>query len=75
MLSFWPPWIWHLHVFNWNCSEGDPLERYLLSQAVEIWEEYLAQIPGVWALLLEFMPDDRLETLAVEAAALQAIAQ
>lgn len=51
------------------------MERYLLSQAVEIWEEYLAQIPGVWALLLEFMPDDRLETLAVEAAALQAIAQ
>ena len=69
------PWTKHIHVFNWNCPNGDPVEKYPLAQAEETWKAYLAQIPGDRALLLEFMPDNRLETLAAEAAALKEIAQ
>lgn len=69
------PWIYHLHVFNWTCPDGGPLRKEPLGQAVEAWKAYLAQLPGDRTLLLEFMPDDRLETLAAEAAALKEIAQ
>ena len=74
-VSLLAPWTKHIHVFNWNCPNGGPVEKYPLAQAEETWKEYLAQIPGDRALLLEFMPDDRLKTLAAEAVALKAIAQ
>lgn len=69
------PWTKHIHVFNWDCPEDGSVKKYPLAQAEETWKAYLAQIPGDRALLLEFMPDDRLKTLAAEAVALKAIAQ
>lgn len=69
------PWTRHLHVFNWECPDGGPVKKYPLAQALEAWKAYLAQIPGDRALLLEFMPDDLLETLPREAAALKSIAE
>lgn len=62
------PFSEHLHVFNWRGGE-----RFPLKEAVEDWKHYLAVFKGPRALLLEFMPDDRIETLPVEAEALRAI--
>ena len=58
-----------VHVFNW---EGK--EQYPLSQGVELWRQYLAKLKLHKPLLLEFMPDDRIETLSAEADALRRIA-
>ena len=66
-------WTEHLHVFNWDCPNGGPLEKYPLVGAVELWKQYLEQLPGDRCLLLEFMPDDKLETLNTEADALRKI--
>ena len=68
------PWTKHLHVFNWKNIDGKT-KKYALAQAVDTWKAYLAQMPGQRALLLEFMPDNCLETLAAEAAALKVIAE
>ena len=62
------PYTVHLHVFNWQGKE-----KYPLGEATEIWRNYLACFAGEHALLLEFMPDGKLETLATEAAALKEI--
>ncbi len=59
----------HIHVFNWS---GD--ERYPLEGSVDIWQKYLENFKGERALLLEFMPDDNIETLSCEAQALKRIA-
>lgn len=67
------PWTEHLHVFNWDCPNGGPLEKYPLAGAVDTWKDYLVQLPGERCLLLEFMPDDKLETLKTEANALRKI--
>ena len=69
------PYTHHIHVFNWRCPDGGKVQKYPLNGAVDLWREYLAQIPGDRTLLLEFMPDDRLESLAVEAEALRLIAK
>ena len=69
------PWTRHIHVFNWDCTNGGPVEKYPLAQAVDTWKTYLENFPGDRALLLEFMPDNRLESLGAEAAALKAIAR
>lgn len=61
----------HLHVFHWMGQE-----RFPLAEAVEKWKLYLKQFPQESverALLLEFMPDDRLESLPEEAKALYSI--
>ena len=58
------------HVFNW--SGGD---RFPLADAVDDWRQYLDVLPNVRTLLLEFMPDDRVETLARESEALRRIAE
>jgi len=60
-------WVENIHVFNW---EG---ERHLpLGEAQDVWKRYLECFEkGV--LLLEFMPDNRLETLPVEAESLMRI--
>ena len=58
----------HLHVFNWNMHT-----RYPLKEAVEIWKTYLEQFEGEHCLLMEFVPDDKLETLEVEVQALREI--
>ena len=60
-------YTYHLHVFNW---EGD--NKYPLAESTEIWRKYLANFEGN-ALLLEFMPDNDIESLKVEASALKEI--
>ena len=69
------PWTKHIHVFNWDCPNGGAVQKAPLADAVDTWKQYLTRIPGDRALLLEFMPDNRLESLAAEAAALKIIAQ
>ena len=63
------PYAEHIHVFNWKDKKRLPLK-----DAADEWREFLSAFPTPRTLLLEFMPDDRLETLAVEAAALKEIA-
>ncbi|MBE6629765.1 MAG: hypothetical protein E7624_02820 [Ruminococcaceae bacterium] len=62
------PFATHLHVFNWRGEEKLPLP-----DAVGDWQLYLAHFSTPRTLLLEFMPDGRLETLCREADALRAI--
>ena len=59
-----------VHVFNW--AGGD---RFPLADAIDDWRRYLGVLPEARTLLLEFMPDDRLETLAAESEALRRIAK
>lgn len=63
-------YITHLHVFHW---EGH--ERFPLRDGVEKWLPYLEKLEGDRALLLEFMPDDKLTSLGEEAKALAEIAE
>ena len=58
-------YITHVHVFHWV---GD--QRLPLREGIPIWREYLQALGGSHHLLLEFMPDDRLESLQEEADAL-----
>ena len=64
------PYTVHIHVFNW---QGD--ERRPLSEAKDVWAAYLSCFDGVTNLLLEFMPDDRIESLKAEADALKEMAK
>lgn len=63
-------YIEHLHVFHW---EGH--DRFPLKEGVEKWLPYLEKLSGDRALLLEHMPDDKLESLAEETKALYEIAE
>lgn len=63
------PYTEHLHVFNWKEKEKFPL-----AEGKAFWKQYLACFPKDKHLLLEFMPDGKLETLKTEAAALREIA-
>ncbi len=58
----------HIHVFNWKEKE-----KYPLLLAKDIWKEYLDCFEGDRMLLLEFMPDNKLESLKTEADALREI--
>ena len=62
------PYAEHLHVFNWRGPQKLPL-----ADGVEDWKHYLTALPAPRALLLEFMPDDRIESLPAEAEALRKI--
>lgn len=62
------PYVTHLHVFQWKGAA-----RYSLSEGTSEWQGYLALLDKPHTLLLEFMPDDKLETLPAEARALRAI--
>ena len=64
------PYTVHLHVFNWKMTE-----RYPLAQAADIWKQYLSFFKPDSTLLLEFMPDDNIETLCREAQALKELAK
>lgn len=57
-----------IHVFNWKEKE-----KYPLILAKDIWREYLGCFEGEKTLLLEFMPDGKIETLKTEADALREI--
>ncbi len=62
------PYTEHLHVFNWA---GD--NRYPLEDGIETWKTYLKEFSNDKYLLLEFMPDDKIETLPTETEALRKI--
>ncbi len=62
------PYVTHLHVFHWKQSD-----RFPLALGSDEWQDYLALLDQPHTLLLEFMPDDRLGTLAAEADALRTI--
>ncbi len=51
-----------IHIFNWR---GD--DRFSLCDGVEVWKKYLEKFDSDKTLLLEFMPDDRLNSLGCEA--------
>lgn len=59
------PYTDHIHVFNW-----ESVNRYPLRDGVEIWRKYLSCFSGDRALLLEFVPDNQVESLPEEAKAL-----
>ena len=63
-------YIRHIHVFHWDANG-----RYPLCGAIAQWQRYLHCLPDDKTLLLEFMPDDRLDSLPKEAAALRKIAE
>ena len=54
-----------IHVFNWRGTE-----RFPLSEGLEAWRQYLQRFSGNETLLLEFMPDDSLDSLPAETDAL-----
>ncbi len=58
----------NLHVFNWEPGVKKPL-----AEAIELWQEYLESFDGEHCLLLEFMPDGKIESLKTEAEALKEI--
>ncbi len=62
------PYTEHIHVFNWKEKEKFPL-----IDAKDIWREYLECFEKDKTLLLEFMPDGKIETLRTEADALKEI--
>ena len=58
-------YITHVHVFHWVGQQRLPLR-----EGLHIWRRYLQELGGSRHLLLEFMPDDRIESLKEEADAL-----
>ena len=60
----------NIHVFNWIGKE-----KYPLKEATDVWKSYLSCFEKNKNLLLEFMPDDKIETLRSEADALKEIAK
>lgn len=63
-------YVKHIHIFNWKKRD-----RYPLGDAFESWNKYLNCFNEDKTLLLEFMPDDRIESLEEEAKALFKIAE
>ena len=59
-----------VHVFNWSEDA-----RFPLSDAVPLWKEYLSYFRKDTVLLLEFMPDDSIDSLITEAQSLRKIAE
>lgn len=64
------PYTRNIHVFNWKGKE-----KYPLADAKDIWKKYLSCFNGRRNLLLEFMPDNKIESLINEATALKEIAK
>lgn len=64
------PYITHIHVFNWTSDRRLPLQ-----DGMDTWKQYLSALSGDHHLLLEFMPDDCIQSLPNEAEALREIIQ
>lgn len=64
------PYTVNIHAFNWDGSF-----RYPLSDAKELWIKYLNYFDGSQFVLLEFMPDDNINTLSTEADSLRKIVE
>ena len=60
----------NIHVFNWKGKE-----KYPLREAKDIWKTYLNCFGKGRILLLEFMPDDKIESLKSETEALKELAK
>lgn len=58
--------VTHLHVFYWQ-----GIDRYSLADGAQDWKQYLSCFDMDRTLLLEFMPDDRPESVKTEADALR----
>jgi len=65
-VSLLKEYIVHIHVFQWKNAEKLPLETGL-----EEWTQYLSNLGGDHMCLLEFMPDNSIESLPREAASLK----
>lgn len=62
------PYAHHIHVFQWKDKQ-----RFSLNDGIGEWRGYLEKFSTPRTLLLEFMPDNAISSLAVEAEALRAI--
>ncbi len=62
------PYTEHIHVFHWLGKEKFPLQC-----GIEVWRQYLTCFDGERTLLLEFMPDGKIESLPTEADTLSMI--
>lgn len=62
------PYTHHIHVFQWKESQ-----RFSLNDGIEEWRRYLSKFSTPRTLLLEFMPDNEISSLATEAQALREI--
>lgn len=58
----------YIHTFNWVENN-----RFPLKDAINKWRDYLSCFDDDKTLLLEFMPDDKIESLYDEACALKVI--
>ena len=56
----------NIHVFHWDSE----YKKYPLKEGTEIWKKYLSCFGGDHTLILEFMHDDRIESLKETAATL-----
>lgn len=63
------PYSKHIHVFKWRGQK-----KFSLNQGIDEWKAFINCFNGERSLLLEFMPDDRIESLKEEANALKLIA-
>lgn len=62
------PYTEHIHMFQWRGSD-----RFSLREGIQDWQMYLTAFTAPRTLLLEFMPDDRIESLPSEVDAMKAI--
>lgn len=62
------PYTQNIHVFQWKEKDKFPL-----AEGKALWETYLSFFDGSQFLLLEFMPDNKPETLAREATTLHTL--
>lgn len=70
MAELLAPYTTNIHVFNWVGKENFQRDELPLEGAIDTWRKYLSYFTGEHALLLEFMPDNRIESLKREAEAL-----
>lgn len=59
-----------IHAFNWEKNDKFPLR-----EGVEIWKKYMSNFKEDVPVLLEFMPDGRIESLKEESNALKLIVE
>ena len=68
------PHVQSVHVFNWTANRDNPMpNRFPLAQGEQNWKLYLEKLTKKDGLnyMLEFMPDDSMDTLSREAATLK----
>ena len=67
------PHVENIHVFNWK--QTDTFNKFPLSLAINEWVNYLKNFTPPKTLLLEFMPNDKVEDLIIETNALKQIVE